>query len=207
MSNHSPLNPNNGQDGPRPVPEGSATHKLWQVLTSGDSAGPANPVLKPTVPRTGEPRPCDLKSRLSILFLVSCQRPEADPFASDHRASVWLDSDEAVYDRPQFKIENSWVWPEGCWVKRASIVNIINHGIKFFRNPTDSERIAAQALVIDVGIVVESAEGSELVLPFAEVQPGRSLPLSPSEGRVDNLRVRCRQPDGKVRVTIQIFPR
>lgn len=137
-----------------------------------------------------------MKSRLSVLNTVYHQPAGEQPMAVVGNYCRWLESDEQPFSR-RLRIGEEWQAIETGWIRHAGLVVLKNdEGVFDQVQPTEQERMDAQAKVLEVSCSSGPPEAQWLV------RPGESLPATPASTM--RLQIRCRQ--GQARCTVTAFP-
>lgn len=136
----------------------------------------------------------EVKDRLTIVECVYHQPFGEQPTVVEHRYSRELESKEQVYER-RVTIGENWQPLDTGWIERLGLLVIANHeGHGLQRAPSDDERAAIAARVVEVGL-----DGRAIWL----VLPGESMRATPAT--LSGLQVRCQR--GEARCTIHAYPR
>lgn len=136
-------------------------------------------------------------ARVGVVETIYHQAPDAQPISFDHRYGHIVAADEQPYSR-KLKAGSDWTALDCGWLQKASVLQVVNEEGRFPQTvPTDEERIATAAKVVELGC--GTADG---VHCFALVHPGHSARFEPAD--VKSLHVRCRS--GEVRLTVNVLP-
>lgn len=142
-----------------------------------------------------------IRSRLTVVESIYHQTTGEQPSAVLTRFSRDLESDEQPYVRRRRKATPEWQPVDYGWVESPAMVVIQNDERRLLRaratNPTDEERLAAEAKVIELRFADSSHSPVWLILP------GETMRGSPSPGA--SLRVRCLA--GEAQYNLFVYPK
>lgn len=134
------------------------------------------------------------KSRLTVVETIYHQDADGQPTAVEANYARWLASDEHPFQR-RLKVGEEWQRLETGWLEDVSLLVLTNEEGKGLQTiPTDEERVALAARIVEVG--TPGSEADWLILP------GESLRGRPAAMR--QLRFRCRA--GTARCVLTLFP-
>lgn len=140
------------------------------------------------------------KARIGVVSLVYHQQTGSEPVSVESRFSRWLESDEQPYLR-KLTIKEEWTALDGGWLKEVGEVFLRNDEGKFQVQPTDEERAAVMARVVEIAVVEPVVK--QRLFVFGRIRPLESLQFEPHD--LTSLRLRC--VSGTARCTLALFPR
>lgn len=146
------------------------------------------------------PRPSSSQgARVGVVSTIYHQQPDAEPIAVEARFSRWLESGEQPYLR-KLTIGEKWTPLDLGWLQGAGRVFLKNEEGRFAAQPTQEEREATMARIVELA-VVEPVAGNRH-FSWGRVRPGESLCFEPTNPA--SLRLRCQR--GQARITLLIVP-
>ncbi len=157
-----------------------------------------------------------MKSRLAIVETIYHQAPGESPTSLPPlRSSWWLQSDEQPYLR-ELTVGEEWTKLDTGWIGEQVGLLVIRNKEGLFTQvkPTEQERREAEAKIIEIGYQqpdpgeqrnMFSPPKHSIVIPIAEIDPGRDIRLTPCISLIPGLRIRCRT--GKAKLSLGVFPR
>lgn len=131
--------------------------------------------------------------RITVVDRVYQQSSE-DSLMTESGFFRWLKTADQPYQR-KLSIGKQWVKLDHGWLKAAGMMVLECHLTQFQVQPTDEQRRAAEARIIEVGV------GETNPVPAFVVRPGESMRVMPAD--LDILWLRCRK--GYARVTLTLF--
>lgn len=150
-----------------------------------------------------QPEPKEVPDRLTVVETVYHQPWGEEPVAVESRFSRDLQTRNQLFER-RCRVGEDWQPLECGWLGEAGMLVIENREGRFLqRVPTDEEREAAAAKVLEVGW---EPDGATMHDPPATAQwiipPGESIRGQPAT--LKSLRLRCRS--GECRFTVYLLP-
>lgn len=135
------------------------------------------------------------RSRIEVVEQIYLMQPREMPAGVENRWGRWLDTPEEQVFTRTCQVGEEFAPLETGWVEAASLVIVTNVPTRFQVMPTEAERAAADARVVEL----TCGEEPEWVL-----LPGETFRGSPSPAALGRLCVRCRQ--GKCKITVRAYP-
>lgn len=141
-----------------------------------------------------------LRSRITVVESIYFTQPGEGPVSNDYKFNRVLDSDEQAYVRRE-KIGNDWKPLPTGWLEEGSLLVLHNdETTRSERKLSEREIENILSRIIHVGIVQHNGE----VITFAEVRPGESFRICPTDLR--RLRLSC-PTHNATRFTVTIIPK
>lgn len=165
------------------------------------------PATVPLAP-DGKARP-----RVTVAGSVYHQIPGETPLQADIRYARWLDSDQDPYSRTRMPVGEQWQPIESGWIEKPGMIIVTNRRDQPGMTPTATEREAAEARVIEVGIVVDLNRSAAqrtmhdprvpvVVVPLFVIRLGESQQWTPAPGSMPAYRLRCVAGEAKASVVV-----
>lgn len=136
-------------------------------------------------------------ARLVAVRMLYHQRPGQQPTGTESRWSRQLRTDGDVYTRPM-KAGEAWQEIDTGWVERVAMLGIENREGHFTQViPTPEERLAAEAKVLEIGVLLPgtSEPYPVLLVPVREAHDYTPVHLG-------GWFVRCRSGEAKCVLTV-----
>lgn len=132
-------------------------------------------------------------SRITVVDMISFQADGEQPKGVQSRFERWLKSDDDLFTR-RIKLTEEWSKLDTGGVAGVGMLVIENLPVKFAVQPTNEERQAALAKIVELSYRPGPAEWFIL--------PGESMRSQPAN--VDGLWIRC--STGEHRCIVHLFP-
>lgn len=147
---------------------------------------------------TPEPAVRDLdRARLTVTQKVYHQSVGEKPLVIESAFGRWLTTQEQPYTRHS-RVGETWQAIDGGWTRGLSQLVLENkEGAFRHTNPTEAEREAVKARVLEIGLEVGGT-----VYPFGKVHALETLRLDPEN--LSRMRLRCRS--GEARYCLTLIP-